>query len=695
MKRKMMKKVFKVHTILFVLTVVMLVTAAPRTATAKSVYVIADKGGLSDKTQPLQIYDIQSDGLLTFQSEYDIPRTMLGGVGMAIDSDNGFLFVTYHASEEIQLLDARTMWDVGTVTVEGARNLAGIVYDHDKQLVYCVDRGKEQLYVFDWDPTRVTLTPVPDSPFSLTASSGYGIALDEIDDLLYVANSTNDVIVYKTSNWERANRIKLNRRAISIAVDAQRGLLYTGAGYVGDMYLTQYNLATETTKEIQVEPDAGVMGLSVNMETGYIYLDTGTNDGPGGDNLQVYDTELNLLDQIPIDGDPTALVVPIKDISFNPLGLSKTVVRGASHSGATGTRPTVGIGDIVTYGIHFNNFTGATVTNVSVVDTLPDELVFVSADDDGVSGSYDPKTHSYTWAYDSWPPEVPITLELVAQVREDVATGAVISNIVMIDSKETPPTTKRFDVVAGHNPLNLTKGILGGALGQVTPVNADSSVTYVIEFDNKNEFPVTNVSVFDVLPEQISFVSAQKGTVIGKYDPSAHTCSWSLASLKAGQAVHLELEAHVKKGLAKGKIFTNIVTVESEETPSTTASAEAIIGETASTVPGLKILPEIIRRDSESYNIQASIVFPDGMGIGQKDIADVLPTLYPGDIKAKELFIYGTTNKAKVVALFDKNELLAAVKGYGEVTLQMVGMLKSGRTYSAEGSVYISKHSGN
>lgn len=692
MKGKITMNVLKARTPLLLLAAVMFVTAVPKPVTAKSLYVIADKGSLTDPTVPVHVYNIGADGTLTFQAQHDIPRIMLGAVGMAIDSDNGFLFITYHISEEIQLLDARTMTDVGTTIAPDAEDLAGIVYDHKKKLVYCVDRGEDLLYVYDWNAETVTLTHVPGSPFALFGASAYGIALDEIDDLLYVANGTKTVTVYRPSDWRKVGRIKLNRTAISIAVDAQRGLLYTGAGYAGDMFLTQYHLATGTVKEIQVEPDAGVMGLSVNSDTGYVYLNTGMNNAPGGDNLQAYDTELNLIDLIPIAGNPTALVVPSKDISFNPLGLRKTAIRGASHSGSTGAMPTVGVGDVLTYGIHFNNITGATVTDVSIVDTLPSEVLFVSADDDGISGSYGPKTHSYRWSYSSLPPEIPMTLELAVQVREDVETGTVISNTVTINSNQTPPTTKRFDVTAGHNALNLTKSILGGAQGQVVSVSADGSVTYVIEFDNDNDFAVTNVVILDALPREVSFVSAQKGTVSGKYDPVTHTCSWSFGSLKSGQAVHLELEAHVNKDLAKGTIFANTVTVESDETPSATAAADAIVGETPSTVPELKILPEIIRRAGASYNIQASIVFPQG--IRKQDVADVLPTLYPGEIKAKQLFIYGSANRAKVIALFDKNELLDAVKGYGEVTLRMVGMLTSGRSYSGEGTVYISEYSG-
>jgi uncharacterized repeat protein (TIGR01451 family) len=329
-------------------------------------------------------------------------------------------------------------------------------------------------------------------------------------------------------------------------------------------------------------------------------------------------------------------------------------------------------------------------------------LAFVSADDEGASGSYDLKTHTFTWTYSSWPPEIPTTLELVVQVKDDVKTGTLISNTVTINSTQTPATTKRLDVVAGHNPLNLTKVIVGSAQGEVTSVESDSAVTYVIEFKNDNDFVVTNIVVLDTLPKEITFVSADKGTVRGKYDPQTHTCMWSLASLKTGQSASLELEARINKDLAKGTIFANTVTVENSETPASVAAAEAIVGDTASTAPRwLEILPDVIRRDGTTYDIQAIIIFEEEEGIGVDDISDVLPSLYDVSdpkaigVKAKQLFKYGSDSRAKVIALFDKSEFLEAIDTNDEIKLQMVGMLTSGRSYSAEGAVTITRYTGN
>jgi hypothetical protein len=225
------------------------------------------------------------------------------------------------------------MADIGSTLAPGATNLAGIVYDLNKRLLYCVDRRTENLYVYNWDPNTVTLTPVSGSPFTLTGSYAYGIALDMTNGLLYVANNSNKVRVYNTSDWSLARTISLSRIAVSIAVDANRGFLYLGGGYVADddfetrfnPYLTRYNLATGTETAVQVESDGGVIGLGINVTTGFIYITTGRNNDTGGDNLKVYNTALSLIDVVSIGGNPTGLVIPRREVGYNPLNFSKDI----------------------------------------------------------------------------------------------------------------------------------------------------------------------------------------------------------------------------------------------------------------------------------------------------------------------------------------------------------------------------------
>ncbi len=583
MKSKNLKKAFGADILLVLVAAVAFIMFAPKSLMAKSLYVIADiKGASEDGTLPVQAYDIEFDGTLTFQAQHNIPHRMLGAVGMAIDTDSGYVFITYEASNEIQLIEAKTMTDAGTTLAPDATDLAGIVYDHQKGLLYCVDRGTSSLYVYNWQPQITTLNHVSGSPFRLRNASAYGIALDDINDLLYVANASNTITVYTTSDWSLVNTITLGRIAISIAIDVNNGFVYTGGGYAGNTFLTQYHLSTGTEAEVQVEADAGVMGLGVDTDTGLVYMSTGRNTEPGGDNLLVYDKALNQIDIVTAIGNPTGLAIPGKDIGYNPLNLKKQVLRGAIEGSGDDEIKTVSPGDTYTYGIYFDNNNSYAVTDVTIIDILPDDVTFVSADENGVNGYYVfdevAKKHTYFWSYEEFPPRSSKLLELTVQVNPDIDAGTIITNSVTIGTNETPSTTTSVSVVTTSNTLNLKQRILGFPEGQLAQVSANDIITYTIDLDNiDNDFEVTNVSVIDEFPKDVTFIKADNINANGNYDDTAHTYTWTFDSLKPGAIVHLELEVSVNSDLALSTMITNSVTINSNETPPSTASIDAVV----------------------------------------------------------------------------------------------------------------------
>jgi len=569
MKSQDTENTHRANIFLLVLAVAILMAAGAGTTAAKSLYLIAD---LHADPAPIRAYDVGADGILTLQTEYGVPTYGHGPMGLAIDSDGGYLFVTYEDANVIQLLDAKAMTDAGTVTPEGAENLAGIVYDHDKGLLYCVDRGTDKLYVYDWDASTATLTPVLGSPFTLSGATAFGIALDESNDLLYVGNYSYSILVYSTSTWSLTRTISVGRPAIGVAIHAADDLLYYGGGFAENptnFYLTQYDLTTDTEAEVRVGSLWGVMGLTVDETTGLVYVTTGRNNQAGGMAIQVFNQSLREIQHIGIGERLTDLIIPPGEISYNPLNLSKSTVGWLEH---------VKVGDIITYNICFdNNDNEFAINNVTVVDTLPNEVNFVSADGDGVFGYYDPNhitcptcvpAPTYTWTYPSIAPGSSECLQLVVQVNSGAKPGMKITNFVSIDSDETPRTTTSFHVYAvGRLPLNLSKTIIGDPQS----VLIGGTFAYDICFDNNdNDSAVTDVSIVDALPKEVSFVTAEGHGVFGYYDPITRSYVWSYPSLAAGSGDCLGLVVRVKPDTEPNTIITNIVTIDSNETTPTT-----------------------------------------------------------------------------------------------------------------------------
>lgn len=327
------KKITLVATISLLCFIIAMVPK-PVYAASKSLYVIPDirPPGVGSS---ISAYSVQSaPTYLVYQGTRRVPIHGSGAVGLAIDSQSGILFMTYEFSNIIQFVNATTFADLGTATVSGASDLAGIVYDHDKRLIYTVNRQSGRLFVHHWDSANYTFTL--ESQVNLTHSSrAYDIALDEINDILYVADGeySHKFDWYNTTTWAHLGTKTTTHAVIGIAIDAKNGFIYTsGAWY--DYGLFKYDLATK--KEIAVlndadEKQAAVLDVAVdpNQNPSPVYITTFWQNGHGTngtyetygsvdykDVLAVFDSDLNELWRSGDIGNPTAITIPRGEVSY-------------------------------------------------------------------------------------------------------------------------------------------------------------------------------------------------------------------------------------------------------------------------------------------------------------------------------------------------------------------------------------------
>jgi len=92
----------------------------------------------------------------------------------------------------------------------------------------------------------------------------------------------------------------------------------------------------------------------------------------------------------------------------------------------------------------------------------------------------------------------------------------------------------------------------------------NTTVTWTLSYSLQNG-PVTNAVINDPIPTGLSYVhgSASNG---GVYDPATRTLTWTFPQLSASGTV--SFRTTVDNGVGGGVSFTNVTTIESEETPS-------------------------------------------------------------------------------------------------------------------------------
>lgn len=689
--------------VLILLVIALFASCITGTASAKSLYVLSD---IRAYPNTLQAYDISVSGNLTLQAQYNIPRYNNGSTQLALDSDSGYLFITYQGWTRIVLVNSKTMIPVTEmVSVPGAYNgLEGIVYNHKKKQLYCVDKGRSRIWVYDWNPTTVKLTLVDGSPFKLQNATAYGIALDETHQLLYVANSTNKVYAYSTADWTLKRTITLNYTALNVAVDVTNNYLYSGAGFIGNPYLTQYNLKTDTQLSTMVEssPDIGVVGIAVDPNTSKVYFTTGHDYLPGGDNIRVYDKLLHPLSYVKVNGNPTGLVIPIKEVGYNPLNLKKEVHEIINGEDLTPS-DAVKAGDYVTYRISFDNIKNEnTVTNVKVVDLLPSEVSFVSASDDGLFGDYNDVNHTYTWNYLTLVKGSSAYLDIKVKVNQNVLPRTTIRNIVTISSDSTPPVTRSSEVLTNSRPLNVKKAVFGAIEGLTKWVDLDEVITYNISINNNdNDFSATDVIVTDILPDDLMFISADDD-VFGIYDANSHTYTWSIPSLAPKEEIDLGITVRLKEDTPEGIAVTNTVTVQSVETALAESSVDIRVGDGPVVIKSedIRVIPGTnLRRDSALSGVMVVMQMPSGYkATDVKDtplMLSVIGDLESGTLQANDdQSVIQSQDKTYVIATFDKKKLMEAIPGYGQKYLEITGYLADGGLFTGYVTLNITTYVG-
>ena len=542
---------------------------------SKPLYILGD---LKQYPGKLLVFDILGPGLLEQRGQYDIPQWQEGSVGIAIDSDGGFLFITYETSNWIQIINGQTIAKAGLCIVDGAENLAGVVYDHHKRLLYCIDRGKDRLFILDWDGRQ--LRQRTGSPVVLKGVIGFGLALDETNDLLYVANASKQISVYRTSDWTLAKTVTLGHVAISVAVDHRRQLLYTGSGYsFGDRNLVKYDLNTGIEYQVEVDQIAGVIGIAVDDQTGSVYLTTGLDQAYGGDDLMVFSPDLQLLAKIHLGGNPTGLVIPLSEFGLAPLQITKTVIDGAVWSqGVNYVKP----GNFVTYEICISNpASNEPVTDLVMKDQFPAELEFFNVegmvDSEGI---YNPQTRTFTYRRSTLYPDTTVCLRLRAQVLESTPPGLTITNTATVSARQTETSAATASLATSFRPLVLSKSIVPDPNQIVTEdaiyVKPGATLTYQITVANPdNETAIPDVMVVDTLPSQVEFVTWQATAGAGVYDPGLHAYTHVISPVQPKASYTINLTTKVRQDIQPGTAITNVAHVDGQWTPPVTAQAAA------------------------------------------------------------------------------------------------------------------------
>lgn len=381
-----------------------------------------------------------------------------------------------------------------------------------------------------------------------------------------LVNTTNGVINAAEAAGDEFDPDETNNRAVAgvnapsasdlrITKIAIPPIIYNGL--TSTYTITVYNAGPDDNTGVVVTDlmPAGLQFLSYTASNGT--YDNNTDTWTIGD-LKVFETAtLSILvrattsgtffNRASVTGDVYDPFTGDNNATFTLTALPVTDIKVEKTANAT----TVNYNDTVKFTITVTNLGTDDSTGVTLVDLLPPGLELVSATTS--LGIYTP-INGAEWIIGGLAKGESATLEIIARV---ITSNTTITNLVSVTK------TEEFDNNTTNNQANATVSVPPAAdlaiskVANVTSVNYLDTVKFTITAENLGPDTATGVTVTDLLPAGLEFVSST--TTQGTYDPSTGT--WTIGELVNGATATLEIIAKV---IVSDVAITNVATVTSD-----------------------------------------------------------------------------------------------------------------------------------
>ena len=258
--------------------------------------------------------------------------------------------------------------------------------------------------------------------------------------------------------------------------------------------------------------------------TNNVSVVTGTTDPVAGNDSDSEDTT----------------VQAVADLTLTKTDSADPVLAGASFS----------------YSVVVSNAGPSTATSVSVTDTLPAEVAFVSAIVTGGSGTESCSEVGGTVTCDLGDVAAasPETITIVVGVPASVVGGTVLSNLASVTAATVDPvpadnTDSEATTVSTSADISVAKS------DSADPVVAGTGFSYTVSVSNAGPSDAASVSLTDVLPAGVVFVSATPDQ--GSCVEAAGTITCALGTVADGASVDVVIVVTVPADTAAGTITNN------------------------------------------------------------------------------------------------------------------------------------------
>ncbi|WP_334056460.1 isopeptide-forming domain-containing fimbrial protein [Polaribacter sp. P097] len=298
-------------------------------------------------------------------------------------------------------------------------------------------------------------------------------------------------------------------------------------------------------------PNWSISKLSVN-DTQTLIVEALVDAGTGG---------LSLTNNVTHTQDQTDTNASTDDLSETVIVTSSDLVTVKTVDNATPNE-----GDTINYTIVVTNNGGSDATNVNLTDNLPTGVTYVSHTT--TSGSYN--TGSGLWDGFNLTNGDSETLTITATVNAGTGDSTITNTAITAQSDQSDPTTTG-DVLSASITVTSTNLVTVKSVSNSTP-NEGDVVVYSIEISNNGPSDATNVSLTDILPNGVTYVSDDSA---GNYNTTSGV--WIIGTIANGTTQTLNISASVDAGTgANQTTITNTTTAAIGDQSDPTTSGDVL-----------------------------------------------------------------------------------------------------------------------
>ncbi|MEM3154538.1 MAG: PT domain-containing protein [Candidatus Woesearchaeota archaeon] len=203
-------------------------------------------------------------------------------------------------------------------------------------------------------------------------------------------------------------------------------------------------------------------------------------------------------------------------------------------------------GALLNYTIFINNTGDEIAYNVTLVDTYPPNVTFVSSSPSPTSGNG-------TWSLGNLTPNQSTTVNITVRVSTILTNGTTITNL----ANATFANLSGVNASASDTETTTVIGIpqiFADKSDTPDPVVRGQTLNYTILVNNTGDEIAYNVTLVEMYPGNVSFVTSSPA-------PTSGNNTFSLGNLSPNQSTTVNISVIVGSGVLNGSVLVNFVNV--------------------------------------------------------------------------------------------------------------------------------------